>query len=411
MRSGKIKKTTSYIMGIPMNDLDINVPQLVYDRISESDEFELIEVSFDDKNMCPMVTVGYKDEKYVVDLKIEPTKAITSDFVFSHPMPDECIKKMKQSQIGITVSMTFGENIIESHHFQLKLLDCILPEKAAVVDFNTKRILSPVWIKSVAKSEAAPGPNYIFSVNVLTDDDKSSWIFTKGLNRCGFMELEVLRAAESDIDFYASTINIAANKAISENVFPEEMAPFEIATFENGKKLSVTWRYWKGEMEVHPKETLGTGKRRPSEQSMFNGILYIWPVNSKGKKAVRANEITGVSMENILVEVCAEETKRIEKLAAQTIPALIKGMSYGGAKALVKIKISTGEENKFEHIWAEADEIGITEVYCTSIHDSVYSNEVKKGEKISTEVSNITDWVINLRGKRIAPDNAFLIEI
>ena len=68
MRSGIIRKTTSYIMGVPMNDMDINTPQMIYDRINSSDEFELKNISFDDKNICPMVTVGYRDMEFLVDL-------------------------------------------------------------------------------------------------------------------------------------------------------------------------------------------------------------------------------------------------------------------------------------------------------------------------------------------------------
>ena len=70
MKSGIIKKTTSYIMGIPMNDADIDTPDLIYNRIKASDEFELKDTGFDNRNMCPMVTVGYKDMEFVVDLKI-----------------------------------------------------------------------------------------------------------------------------------------------------------------------------------------------------------------------------------------------------------------------------------------------------------------------------------------------------
>ena len=110
MKSGKIKKTTSYIMAIPMNDKDIDTPQMVYDRINAHDEFELKETSFDDKNMCPMVTVVYKGQQYIVDIKIEPVN-ITPDFMFCHDMPDECIKKMKKAKIGITTGNTIRTSV------------------------------------------------------------------------------------------------------------------------------------------------------------------------------------------------------------------------------------------------------------------------------------------------------------
>ena len=85
MKSGKIKKTTSYIMAIPMNDKDIDTPQMVYDRINAHDEFELKETSFDDKNMCPMVTVVYKGQQYIVDIKIEPVNITPERSAFFAP--------------------------------------------------------------------------------------------------------------------------------------------------------------------------------------------------------------------------------------------------------------------------------------------------------------------------------------
>ena len=90
---------------------------MIYDRINSSDEFELKNISFDDKNICPMVTVGYRDMEFLVDLKIEPVSAITPDFIFCHPIPNEALKKLKQAQIGITTSLTFNDDNLASHHF------------------------------------------------------------------------------------------------------------------------------------------------------------------------------------------------------------------------------------------------------------------------------------------------------
>ena len=105
-----------------MNDADVNTPEMVYERIRASEEFELLKVEFDDKNICPMVTVGYRDMEFLVDIRIESVDAIAPDFMFCHPMPDECIKKIKQAQIGVTTFLTFNDDILASHHFQLKFL-------------------------------------------------------------------------------------------------------------------------------------------------------------------------------------------------------------------------------------------------------------------------------------------------
>ena len=120
MNTAKIRKTTSYIMAVPMKDMDINTPQMIYDRINDSDEFELENISFDDKNVCPMLTVVYNGLEYIVDVKVE-TLQIDPDYIFCHPMPDECIRTLKKAKIGLTVSITFSDDIINSYFFQIKL--------------------------------------------------------------------------------------------------------------------------------------------------------------------------------------------------------------------------------------------------------------------------------------------------
>ena len=421
MKSGIIKKTTSYIMGIPMNDLDIDKPQMIYDRISASEEFELKKVSFDDKNICPMVIVGYRDMEFTVDLKIEPISAISSDFIFCQKIPDECLKKVKQAQIGLTTAITFSDDNLNSHHFQLKFLNCIIPDMAAVVDFNVRRIFSPVWLKQIAASTVAPGPAYIYSINVTHDSESSAdgadraWIYTQGLNRCGFMELEVINAEENNVDFYATVINIASNKAITERIFPAEMEPFDIATLEDDKKLTVAWRFWKGEMSVFPNGVLGTGKRRPDSQSMYNGILFINPNDGKTKKPVRANEMKPFSLNKAVIEYSPEESARMSVLAAETLPHFIKGFTIPGAKALVKISVNAGAaadgNNNYEYVWAEVDNIDSKNVYCTAVHSTLFSEEISASEKFSTDINNISDWLLNIKGIRVAPDCAYQIPL
>ncbi len=413
MKSGKIKKTTSYIMAIPMNDADIDTPQMVYDRINSSEEFELKETSFDDKNMCPMVTVVYRGEEYVVDMKIEPVN-ITPDFMFCHDMPDECIKKMKKAKIGITTSLTFKDDVVESYHFQLKFLNCIIPDKAAVVDFNTHRIFSPLWISYVSKSAVSPGPNYLFSVSVLRDKNNLCWVYTYGLNRCGYYELEVLNAEADDVNFCASLLNITASKAICENEFPNENEAFEILQLSENEKLYITWKNWKDEIKSYPEGTLGTGETRVKDRCLFNGMLYIYPLGKNNKKPCNANEFASVSLENAIIKVNEKETRRTEILVSETMSRFIKGMAIPSAKGIVKIKLNIDSQEEkqmgYEHIWAEVDEFGEEEVFATAIHDSSYSDQVKKGDKVQTPLINITDWVLSINGKKITPDLAFMLD-
>ncbi len=410
MKSGTIKKTTSYIMGVPMNDTDINTPQMIYDRINNSEEFELLNVSFDDKNICPMVTVKYRDNEYLVDLKIEPLD-LAPDFMISHPLKNECLKKLKKAKIGLTVSLTFNENIFESYHFQIKLIECIIPQKAAVIDFNTHRVLSPEWTSSAAASSVSPGPAYLFSVNVLPWKDNTCWIYSYGLNRCGIMELEVLKCNKEDTDYCASLLSLTATKAVCEGVFSNEYEPFEIASCKDGKKLLVTWKYWEEDMNSYPDETFGTGQTRVRDRCLYNGILYMYSDNAK--EPCKVTDAEHVDLEKLIVEFPADETRRMEILAQETIPQFAKAVAIPQAKGMVKLRINSSSEDSkeinYEYIWAEVDQISENEVFCTAVNSSEFSDKVKAGEKVSAPVADITDWLVNASGNRIAPDCAFIV--
>ena len=410
MKSGTINKTTSYIMGVPMNDTDINTPQMIYDRISNSEEFELLDVSFDDRNICPMVKVKFRENEYLVDLKIEPLD-LAPDFMISHNLNNECLKKMKKAKIGLTVSLTFNENISESFHFQIKLLECIIPDKAAIIDFNTHRVLSPEWTSSAAASAAAPGPAYLFSVNVLPWKDNTCWIYSYGLNRCGIMELEVLNCDKSDADYCASLLSLTATKAICEGTFSNELEPFEIASCIDGEKLFVTWKYWEEDMNSYPDETLGTGQTRVRDRCLYNGVLYIYPAGQK--KPCKVTEAEHADLEKLIVEFPSEETLRMEIIAQETISQFAKAIAIPEARGMVKLRISSSDEDSkelnYEYIWAEVDHINESKVFCTAVNSSQFSDKVKSGEKVSAPVSDITDWLVNASGRKIAPYCAFIV--
>lgn len=413
MKKGKVDKTTSYMMAVPMSDSDIEVPQLVYDRISASEEFELLEVSFDDYNICPMVRVKYKDMEFKVDLKIE-TLDVPKDFMLAHPLSVESMKAMKKARIGLTTALTFTDDVCGSYHAQIKLLECIVPDKAAVVDFNTHRILSPEWIRGAAAASAAPGPSYLFSVSVMPYPDDICWVYTFGLNRCGTVELEALDVQKEDADFCASLISLTALKAVCGNDFPDEMSPYEIAVEgDTGKKVAVTWKYWLDVMEEYPENTPGTRNTRPVERLLHNGVILIYPDGNTEKEPVKLNEAAQFDMSKLMVEFPAEETIRQQNLAQETIRYFAKAIAAPEAQGIVKIRLdssagSDGEMN-FEFIWAKVDHITDDTVYCTSVNSSVFSDEVAAGEKVSADISSIADWVVNVKGNRIAPDMAFII--
>lgn len=410
MKSGNIKKTSSYMMAVPVNDADIDVPQLVYDRISASEDFELLEVLFNDYSICPAVRVKYMEREYHFDLKIE-TIEIPQDFMLAQPLSVESMKAMKKAKIGLTTALTFDDDLCGSYHMQLKFLECILPDKAAVVDFNTHRILSPEWVRGAASSQAGPGPSYLFSVNVMPYSGDICWVYTFGLNRCGLIEFEAPGVQKDDSDFCASLMSLASVKAVTEKNLTDEMAPFEIASVAGtDKKIFVTWKHWYDAMDEYPQGTPGTGNTRPLERMLYNGMMMIYPDGNTQKEPLKMCDAAKFDLSKLMVELPAEETIRQQKLAQETMSGFAKAIAAPDAVGVVKLRLSESEsegQTNVEFIWAKVDHISQDTVYCTSLGSSYLTDEVSEGEKISADISAVADWVVNVRGNRIAPDMAF----
>ena len=68
-------------------------------------------------------------------------------YTINHHLSEENYNIITQSDSGLTVAMTFGEDILKSYHLQLKILYTIVPNMAGVIDFCVERVLSSVWVK------------------------------------------------------------------------------------------------------------------------------------------------------------------------------------------------------------------------------------------------------------------------
>ncbi|MDO5560499.1 MAG: DUF4026 domain-containing protein [Oscillospiraceae bacterium] len=407
MKSGIVRKTTSYIMAVPMNDLDVDSPELVYDRIKANEEFDLKEISFDDKNQCPMLTITYENTDYVVDVNIEPLN-IRPDFILCYPLSEESVKRLKQAKLAITTSVTFDDPV-KSYHFQIKLIHCILPDKAAVIDLNTERIFSPEWISFAANLPVSPGPAYLFSVNVVPQQN-SVWIHTHGLNRCGFVELEILDVPLSKVNLCASVLSIIASKAISENNLSNEEEPFEIAKIHDGQPFQIAWKPYKKALEDYTSDIPGADATRTPEHNYMNAAVYYY--NNDTSSLVKITQVEDIDLDKAFIKITDDETNRMCTLAQGTIPSLKKACALENASALVKIKLETAEDAAVnnEHIWADVDKITDDSVYCSLIQNSLYAQDISENDKIKTDLRNITDWVVKINDNRVTPDSAFLIQ-
>lgn len=94
------------------------------------------------------------------------------------------------------VIMPFGKDHKSSFHFQLKLIDALMPEPVAIIDESAEQIFSGQWAHLAAASNTPPSPQYIYQIHAVTDEKDEVWLHTHGLARCGLPEIEILDAGK-----------------------------------------------------------------------------------------------------------------------------------------------------------------------------------------------------------------------
>ena len=143
LRNGVIEKTTSYMMAVPRNIEIIKNPNEVIERLKNSSLFVVQNVEF---RQNIEAIIEYEEEAYKVEI-IPETYELGPMYTINHHLSEENYNIITQSDSGLTVAMTFGEDILKSYHLQLKILYTIVPNMAGVIDFCVERVLSSIWVK------------------------------------------------------------------------------------------------------------------------------------------------------------------------------------------------------------------------------------------------------------------------
>lgn len=411
MKLGAVPKTTSYMMAIPVNNEDIKNPEQIYERIEASSEIKLVKKSFDDKNQCPMLTLSYKGKEYVVDVFVEKIN-IPPNFAFCHPVKPDDLKILRSAEVGVTTAFTY-EDPFESYLFQVKLMNCILPNHVALVDYNTEKIMSAEWSKMTANSEISPGPSYLFSINTIKGKNEEIWLHTHGLNRCGFIELEILNSNIENHNTHAMMLNIIANKMLNENSFENETNPILVANLTSGAGIVATWLNWEDAVKKYDENIAGGANSRKTGHNLFNGVLFIYPTpeHFKDMKPVPLHEINNLNLDDVLISVSNKETERMSKLAQERMSYFLKAIVMDGVKGIVKVSL-TIEDGKpeTEYLWVEVDNLDGESISAKLIQKPFYTKRLEIGDSVKIMASDVTDWMLNINNNRIAPDNAFLVD-
>lgn len=411
--TGTIPKDYSYMLGVPRQQQDINDVEQLFKRIKSNDEIEVMAKSTAEK---PCVVVKYKKEEYSIEFHVT-TFDIPELYTINHLLDDESKKIIQDNKRGLCLNMTFGTDNVVSYHLQLKMLNIMIPDLIAIVDFSCEKIFSGKWAKLAAQSKVPPSPLYLYTVQAVSGKKDKVWLHTHGLNRCGGVELEIINSNKKNCDNHYNVLMALAGRIVDKSGFINENESMYIALLSKNIELVATWVDWKRVMPNLEKRALGGLLDRKDEgHNGQTGIVYLYASEEDYN-----NEIfSPVSIydenlaDNPLIMYSNEETNRMKALAAERLYVLKDCVKNQGAEALIKVGLNQDakyemEEDFHEHIWFRLLELKENSFIAELTQEPYYVDNLNAGDTRELRYDDITDWMMFVDEQRITPDTVYLV--
>ncbi|MGN1412207.1 MAG: DUF4026 domain-containing protein [Oscillospiraceae bacterium] len=418
----RIKNTLSYTMVIPRNQEVLEDMDAIAEKLEENCpkyNIEFIELGRNENLNCRMATIRYLGKEFKVNFFKEPFyKKNQEHLQIYHKMNYAELELLEKDKLeGITIAMDYYQSRfhpIVCFHVQLKMMCCLIENVGLCIDFNAERILSGVWCSLQAKTTTPPGLKYLYTIQCVgsdTDDNKV-WIHTHGLNRCGFIEYEIMDSNVELCNDHAMILSNFCDWVISNPKPIEEGSPIVIGRDINGKNIVFTWINWITANQRYDKMLIGGANYRDVLHSQYIGTVYaLKDENSTEPLPLSEFDVDNYRTSSIVLP--EQENVRISTLAKERINFLRNWSALSSAKAKVKIaleipeKLKTKAQSNFEHLWATLHKLDKANVYCEILDVPRYVSSVKQGDKIKISLDNLSDWYLEVDNMRITPDSVY----
>ena len=410
-RSGTVERETSRMFAVPSDPDCIADTRLVHARLRDTDE-----LTFGQTEEAPF-SVTYKGTEYLFD---------TADVEFNIDRDDPSVMSLNERELSIVVGadhafgveMLYADNNMDSYHLQIKLLNMLVPDMAALFDSNAYRTHSGRWAVMTAGSKVAPSPDYMFTIHAVNDSEDgtdSVWLHTHGLTRCGTIELEILGANLSNWHDLGNVLNQIAHRLVGDNKFIDEMEPKLMGKAGDGRDIVVTWQRSEWSFRDFPKKIVGGPSDRDEEHSVNMGVIYLYE-NEEDQLDGKITPIVkwaDALRENAVFFKTTSETQRMRALAQERIGwlrTLYKELPE--KEIIVKIGLKPDpehgfDEDRYEYIWFEADGLGDDGFSATLTQDAFYVAGMVEGVRRECRYDEIVDWRVTTSEDTFTPDNVY----
>lgn len=406
----------------------------VESRLKSKADFELLsfqEEIIDGQNFGEYTAIiQYQENEYNVNISIPKVSDIhLEEYSLGNMMEEADLKTAMAQPYFAEVVVFFSDKPLESFHFQLKVLDTIIPHASLVVDFASYRLLSGKWLRMTAASSIPPSPDYLYTLHAVYDEksgEKEYWFHTHGLLRCGIIELEILNVRSGPQQMH-DLINNVVKKFLTEPVKENE----KFTTGYDGLNINLAWIKWEEALNDFSSTILGSIKDRGEEGSAHrdpSGILFAVEDGNLISPEIYVSTLAN----NPIYYISNEETQRMSELAKERFHYYIdiykkhslvnkrgfldkllnrKQKEESKWQFLVKLGLEVDNaENPTdkEHLWFEVQELNEKEIKGILLNQPYWIASLKEGDVKTYFVDLLTDWIIyDDAGKQFTPDSVY----
>ena len=410
-------KEPSYMIVIPKNEKDMEDPKSFLDNLMNNELINIKDMHLDE-NRGMVIDFEIEGSEYEAVLNPEQVE-IPGMVRPEHSFTEEEFKMLDEARVGLSVCMDFEGDSNRCFYDQLRFINVLFPEMLAVLDCPSEKLLSGKWVSLAAGSKTLPAPRYLFTVQAISDGGEEVWLHTHGLKRCGLYELEILC---SNKDFFNDHYKMIESFALRMLESDESIEPGDgvFVGQAAGKVLTLTAVDWHEALEFYPDATLGTEEDR--EDGVHGEDTYVLMIykNERDEESKRYTIVQDFNQfldQNPMYMFSKEETKRMSDLAIERIPYMLKAFENKDNTIIVKIGLVTdqaywdGDKPQREHIWFELKDVKDDQIVAELTQEPYYVSGFKTGDTGTFPFSEITDWLIFSKERRITPDDAYLLEL
>ena len=415
----------SYMIIIPKDPELIHDPKAFFVNMKTHENIAVEKAGF---NQERGVEIDLKLDDRPYRIWVSPTEISIPSFVrLGHQFTEEELAAIDAVKEGLSVNMVYEGDPRVCYYDQLRLIDAMIPEKLAVLDCPSEKLLSGRWVELAARSSVLPAPRYLFTVQAISgdagEDSKEVWLHTHGLKRCGFYELEILCSTQETCNDHYHILESLAYRMIeadAETPVKPGDAVF-VAQLDEDTFLVVTAVDWKEALKLYPEATLGTPEDRGDDdvhtEDTYVVMAYASPDDEKAKKYTKVQAYDEFLKQNPMFLISTPETQRMRMLARERMGYLVKALEDKENTVLAKIGLITDqkywgnelEEEQREHIWFEVKEAQGDKLTAVLTQEPYYVSGIKEGDVGTYSFDDVTDWLVFTKERRISPDDAYLL--